>query len=106
DILREIFLFACARSTKGPSHFYIIPPSLLTAVCRSWNHIAVTFPQLWRQCVLSISSAPFPSQANLNFSRANQSAREYQSNVSQVSGVALAISRSIMCLMDGSTAGR
>ncbi|KAF9020883.1 hypothetical protein BDZ89DRAFT_924838, partial [Hymenopellis radicata] len=47
DILREIFLFACARSTKDLSHFYLIPPTFLAAVCRSWNHIAVTSPLLW-----------------------------------------------------------
>ncbi|KAF8987838.1 hypothetical protein BDZ89DRAFT_913440, partial [Hymenopellis radicata] len=47
EILSKIFLFACARSTKNPSHFYIIPPTFLTSVCRSWNHIAATFPQLW-----------------------------------------------------------
>ncbi|KAF8894978.1 hypothetical protein CPB85DRAFT_1230022, partial [Mucidula mucida] len=47
DILREIFLFACARKFEHPSHFYLIPPTFLAAVCRSWNHIVVTFPQLW-----------------------------------------------------------
>ncbi|KAF9020879.1 hypothetical protein BDZ89DRAFT_991657, partial [Hymenopellis radicata] len=47
DILREIFLFACARNTKNPSHFYLVPPRFLAGVCRSWNDITVTFPRLW-----------------------------------------------------------
>ncbi|KAF8894965.1 hypothetical protein CPB85DRAFT_1230029, partial [Mucidula mucida] len=47
DVLREIFLFACARISEEPFRFHFIPPSFLAAVCRSWHDIAVTFPQLW-----------------------------------------------------------
>ncbi|KAF8880478.1 hypothetical protein CPB85DRAFT_1234172, partial [Mucidula mucida] len=47
DILREIFLCACARSAEKPSHVYLCPPTFLAAVCRSWNRIVVTFPLLW-----------------------------------------------------------
>ncbi|KAF8909144.1 hypothetical protein CPB85DRAFT_753724 [Mucidula mucida] len=91
DILHEIFLFACERSAKNPSHYYIVAPTILTSVCRSWNHIAATDPQLWRQCTLSLTCPSNRRSGVRNFTHVSQ---EYLRCLSRVTGVSMAITRS------------